>query len=196
MTRTLLVAATALAAIAFASAAAAQEQGAQEGGATNCPPVAGPVEAPDLDRPEGYVECIEAEERRAEIQAFSGAWATCYEAQDAACVAALYAGDALLIPADGMPLRGAAIEAYYAGLFRACEDGRSRAVTLAYDSIDAGEDRAVIIQHWTVAVAGDGVERSGRSLLVLSPDGGGWRISRQMDGDSLAPPAEDCPPVM
>lgn len=197
MTQTFFHAAVAIVALVLCAVSAAN---AQDG--VSCP--AGiTAMAPALaaeTRPEGYLECIEDEERLAEIQAFSGQWVRCYEAQDVACIIDLYDPNAILVSGGGMPLRGTpVIEAYYAGLFRACNDGGSTAVTLGFDSIETHNNRAVVIQEWSVeaTVEGAPVERSGRTMLVLNhTNAGKWKILRQMDAAMMAPPSQECPAFM
>lgn len=180
MIERILMAARLLGGIAFLAALGVAAGAAED---TACAASREPVGPPSLSafaaaQPEAYVECIEAEERLAAIQAFAGQWAQCYEAGDADCMAALYAPDAMLVSAEAAPIHGAAaIRGHYAARFAAAGGER---VSLAYETVRAGAGEATAVLRWSAGA------RTARSLLILRDTDGAWRIWRQMDGAAPA----------
>ncbi|GEM_PF-4876533 len=177
-------AALAIAVSGGGAAFAAEDEAADS---AECPAVFDAIEAPpqlNAEKPEGYVECIAADELYAGLMQFSSDWVTCRDAADAACLADLYDPDAVLVPADDETLHGrAAIEDYFTDMFAGRDEGESARMALSYDSTDANEERAVILQNWREARSGPGGEArsEGRMLQILRPDGaGGWRVWREM----------------
>ena len=108
----------------------------------------------------------------AAIQTFEGA----IKRGDAAAIAALYSGDATLLPPDNPLVKGpGAIEAYWQGAMdMGIRDGRLETL-----EVEARDDLAYEVGRFELAMqpdGGGGVTLTGKYVVVWKVEGGNWRM--------------------
>ena len=105
---------------------------------------------------------------RAAIEALTASYQTADRAGDHAAIAALYADDAVILPADKPAERGrAALDAYFAA-----NDAEPQDITFTTNDVEISDDGDMAYEVGTIA----GPDWSGKYLTVYRRTPDGWRI--------------------
>ncbi len=132
----------------------------------------------------GLSSLVCAEEPRASIEAGNKQWEAALKKGDGAAIAALYTGNAQLLPAGSEVVSGtAAIQKFWQGVV----DSGIRGAKLTTLEVDAHGDTAHEVGAYELSDADGKVLDRGKYVVIWKRDGARWKLHRDIWTTSQAP---------